>query len=182
MTETNDKDGRKSLSLNKPLEAKKSAGGNSQVRQSFTHGRSKTVQVEVRKKRSTLGLGGQKPATAAPATTAGPKKTLHVAKTATDNKDKATKAPKAADKKDSKIVLTSDEKAARTAALAGAREQSIRDAEERKVLEEAKAREEKLKAAEEPQEETPSPAEPAKTAKRRSPEERRKAEEEGTAY
>tara|TARA_R110002049_G_scaffold27830_5_gene95442 strand:- start:950 stop:3625 length:2676 start_codon:yes stop_codon:yes gene_type:complete len=178
MTETNDKDGRKSLSLNKPLEAKKSAGGNSQVRQSFTHGRSKTVQVEVRKKRSTLGLGGQKPATAAPATTAGPKKTLHVAKTATDNKDKATKAPKAADKKDSKIVLTSDEKAARAAALAGAREQSIRDAEERKVLEEAKAREEKLKAAEEPQEETPSPAEPAKTAKRRSPEERRKAEEE----
>ena len=67
MTETNDKDGRKALSLNKPLEAKKSAGGNSQVRQSFTHGRSKTVQVEVRKKRSTLGLGSQKPATAKPA-------------------------------------------------------------------------------------------------------------------
>lgn len=82
MTETNDKDGRKSLSLNKPLEAKKTAGGNSQVRQSFTHGRTKTVQVEVRKKRGAAGaLGSQKPvaATTTPAM-ATAKKTLSVAK------------------------------------------------------------------------------------------------------
>ncbi|MAZ04015.1 MAG: translation initiation factor IF-2 [Sneathiella sp.] len=179
MTETNDKDGRKSLSLNKPLEAKKSAGGNSQVRQNFTHGRSKTVQVEVRKKRNTLGLGGQKPATTAPAPASGSKKTLHVAKPATGSKDTVSKAPKADDKKESKIVLTSDEKAARAAALAGAREQSIREAAERKAREEAKAKEELQKTKEEPKEETPATAEePPKVTKRRSPEERRKAEEE----
>ncbi len=184
MTETNDKDGRKSLSLNKPLEAKKTAGGNSQVRQSFTHGRSKTVQVEVRKKRGTLGLGAQKPAAAKPSTAADAtaKKTLHVAKPAA-SKGKPAEAPKSADAKEAADYLTSDEKAARAAALAGAREQSLREAAERKAREEARAKEEQQKAAEQPKEEAaadaPAKAEeaPAKP-KRRSPEERRRAEEE----
>ncbi|MZR29597.1 translation initiation factor IF-2 [Sneathiella litorea] len=183
MTETNDKDGRKSLSLNKPLEAKKTAGGNSQVRQSFTHGRSKTVQVEVRKKRSTLGLGNQKPAATKPAAPDSEKKVLHVAKPATDRK-KAPEAPKSRAPKDAKDLLTSDEKAARVAALEIAREQSLREAAERKAREEAEAKEAKKKAAEQPPEdaetaqEAEAQAEPAKPVKRRSPEERRRAEEE----
>lgn len=181
MTETNDKDGRKSLSLNKPLEAKKPAGGNSQVRQSFTHGRSKTVQVEVRKKRSTLGLGGQKPAAATPAAPAA-KKTLHVAKPAASKK-KPVETSKSSGSKDAAVILTNDEKAARAAALGLAREQSLREAAERKAREEAQAAEEARKAAEEPKaaddaaKEAETPAEPAKP-KRRSPEERRRAEEE----
>ncbi|MCC3303787.1 translation initiation factor IF-2 [Sneathiella sp. HT1-7] len=181
MTETNDKDGRKSLSLNKPLEAKKPAGGNSQVRQSFTHGRSKTVQVEVRKKRSTLGLGGQKPATASPAAPAA-KKTLHVAKPAASKK-KPAETSKSSGSKDGTVILTNDEKAARAAALGLAREQSLRDAAEQKAREEAQAAEDARKAAEEPKaaddatKEAESPAEPVKQ-KRRSPEERRRAEEE----
>ena len=179
MTETNDKDGRKSLSLNKPLEAKKSAGGNSQVRQNFTHGRTKTVQVEVRKKRSTLGLGSQKAAAAKPAATTA-KKTLHVAKPSAA-KDKSG-TPKARTAKEAADILTSDEKAARAAALESARERSLREAAEQKAREEAKAKEEARKAAEQPKEEaTPAaeevPAEAAKP-KRRSPEERRRAEEE----
>lgn len=182
MTETNDKDGRKALSLNKPLDAKKSAGGNSQVRQNFTHGRSKTVQVEVRKKRSTLGLGGQKPAAAKPATPAATKKTLHVAKPA-EGKKKASDTPKGSASKDAKVILTNDEKAARAAALELAREQSLREAAERKAREETEAKEAARKAAEEPKpedtaaKEADAPAEPVKP-KRRSPEERRRAEEE----
>lgn len=183
MTETNDKDGRKALSLNKPLEAKKSAGGNSQVRQSFTHGRSKTVQVEVRKKRSTLGLGSQKPAAAKPAAPTAAKNTLHVAKPA-PGKKKSADTPKSSASKETADFLTNDEKAARMAALELAREQSLRDAAERKAREEAEAKENALKAAEEPQTEDDSAneaeasAEPVKKPKRRSPEERRRAEEE----
>jgi translation initiation factor IF-2 len=183
MTETNDKDGRKALSLNKPLEAKKSAGGNSQVRQNFTHGRSKTVQVEVRKKRSTLALGGQKPAAAKPAAPTAAKKTLHVTKPATPKK-KAAEAPKASAAKKAADILTNDEKAARAAALELAREQSLREEAERKAREEAEAKEAARKAAEAPEAdeaasaESEKQAEPVKPKKRRSPEERRRAEEE----
>jgi len=181
MTETNDKDGRKSLSLNKPLEAKKTAGGNSQVRQSFTHGRTKTVQVEVRKKRGAAGaLGSQKPtaATTAPPSataTATAKKTLSVAKPS------AKAAPASSSKKSSEgkqaPLLTTDEKAARAAALAGAREQNIKDAE-RKIVEDAsRAEEEKRQEAEKAEVEKVAAAAAKKAASRRSPEERRLAEE-----
>ena len=180
MTETNDKDGRKSLSLNKPLEAKKTAGGNSQVRQNFTHGRTKTVQVEVRKKRSTLALGGQKPAAAAPAAPG-----ANTLKAPQPKQRPAEKRPAEA-QRDSADFLTTDEKAARAAALAEARERAIREEMERKAREQAKAKEEpQLKretpgtsdagaATESPEPLAEAPVEP----KRRSPEERRRAEEE----
>ncbi|MEH6545236.1 MAG: translation initiation factor IF-2 [Sneathiella sp.] len=177
MTETNDKDGRKSLSLNKPLEAKKTAGGNSQVRQSFTHGRSKTVQVEVRKKRGAAGaLGTQKPTAAITTpTTAAPKATLSVAKPAAKTPS-AAPSKKGGDDKQAPL-LTTDEKAARAAALAGAREQNIKDAEQKIVEDAARAEEEKRLTAEKALEEKAAAAEAKKIASRRSPEERRLAEE-----
>lgn len=177
MTETNDKDGRKSLSLNKPLEAKRPAGGNSQVRQSFTHGRSKTVQVEVRKKRGAAGaLGTQKPATATTApSTVTAKKTLSVAKPAA--KAPAASSPKKSSEDKKAPILTTDEKAARAAALAGAREQNIKDAERKIVEDAARAEEEKQLAVEKAAEDKVAAAAAKKAASRRSPEERRLAEE-----
>jgi translation initiation factor IF-2 len=52
MSETKEDDAKKPLSLNRPkLELEKTVGSG-QVRQSFSHGRSKTVQVEVKRKRT----------------------------------------------------------------------------------------------------------------------------------
>ena len=52
MTENKDTDKKMTLGLSRPgqLELRKTVEGG-QVRQSFSHGRSKTVQVEVKKKR-----------------------------------------------------------------------------------------------------------------------------------
>ena len=67
MTDTKDQDIKKRLGLAKPgtrLELRSPGGGEAaQVRQSFPHGRTKTVQVEVKKKR----IGGPGAAPAAPA-------------------------------------------------------------------------------------------------------------------
>ncbi|MCR9214945.1 MAG: translation initiation factor IF-2 [Proteobacteria bacterium] len=179
MTETNDKDGRKSLSLNKPLEAKRPAGGSGQVRQSFTHGRSKTVQVEVRKKRG-AALGAQKPAAQSPAAASNTaKKPLSISKKAAETP--APQSEKKAGESKKSQILTTDEKAARAAALAGAREQLVKDNERKAIEEKERAEEEKrfaAEAAEREKEEKAKAAEEAKIAKRRSPEERRKAEEE----
>src|SRR5258707_565794 len=60
MTEMNETEPKKSLSLSRPgrLELKKTVDAGS-VRQSFPHGRTKTVQVEVKKKRTYApGAGG----------------------------------------------------------------------------------------------------------------------------
>ena len=61
MTATDEQDRKKMLSLSRPgrLELKKTVE-TGQVRQSFPHGRSKTVTVEVKKKRTfTQGAGGR---------------------------------------------------------------------------------------------------------------------------
>ena len=61
MTDTKDQDSKKRLGLAKPggrLELRGAGGDSGQVRQSFPHGRTKTVQVEVKKKR----IGGPAPA------------------------------------------------------------------------------------------------------------------------
>src|SRR5271168_519967 len=82
MSETNDQDtakGRLSLRPAGRMEIGRTVDGGS-VRQSFSHGRSKVVQVEVRKKRATgpVPAAGPAPAapgaaaTAAPATARGP--------------------------------------------------------------------------------------------------------------
>ena len=109
MTETNDKGGRKSLSLNKPLEMKKSAGDSGQVRQNISHGRSKTVQVEVRKKRGAAPtVSAPKAATAAtPSVKPAGKKPLSVNKSSTGGNSAQSDGR----------VLTNDEKSARAAAL-----------------------------------------------------------------
>ena len=55
-----DQDKKKTLSLSgKKLSLKKPADGG-QIRQSFSHGRSRTVEVEVRRKRTDKGAGGSK--------------------------------------------------------------------------------------------------------------------------
>src|SRR6478736_4967233 len=71
MSETNDQDtgkGRLSLRPAGRLELGRTVDAGS-VRQSFSHGRSKVVQVEVRKKRASVGTPGT--GTGAPATPAG---------------------------------------------------------------------------------------------------------------
>jgi len=117
------------LELRKPIET-------GQVRQSFPHGRTKTVQVEVRKKR-VVGPGDAKPAetpaTAAPAAPA------------------TAKAPGAAPARRPVVLpqgLTEEERAHRTRALKGA----IADAETRRQADADREREREeaaLRAAEE---------------------------------
>src|SRR5579863_7778277 len=73
MSESNDQDagkGRLSLRPAGRLELGRTVDAGS-VRQSFSHGRSKVVQVEVRKKRAPVGPGGTAPSTSpAPASPA----------------------------------------------------------------------------------------------------------------
>src|SRR5689334_2541013 len=110
------------------------------VRQSFSHGRSKQVVVEV-KKRRTLGADG-KPEAAAPAAAAPAAKraapATPAAKTATPAAaaPAATPTPAAAAPKPSGVVLrtlTDEERNRRAHALGDAR---LREAEERKIAEE----------------------------------------------
>jgi translation initiation factor IF-2 len=53
MTKTTEEGGKKTLTLSKKLDVKKVVGSD-QVRQSFSHGRSRTVSVEVKRKRVTM--------------------------------------------------------------------------------------------------------------------------------
>jgi len=171
MTETNDKGGRKSLSLNKPLEMKKSAGDSGQVRQNVGHGRSKTVQVEVRKKRgSTLSVPAAKAAAPAVAPKTTQKKPLGMAK------GSASAKPRQSGGRKDPGLLTQDEKSARMAALQLAQRQRELDEKEAAL----RAEEEKQRAAEQAiiQKEADKEAKiQERTSKRRSPEERRRAEE-----
>jgi translation initiation factor IF-2 len=96
------------------------------VRQSFSHGRSKQVVVEVKKRRTIGGQPEAKPAPAAPPVEA-PKPAAPVA---------AKPAPAPAETKPSGVVLrtlTEEERVARAHALADSR---VREAEERKIAEE----------------------------------------------
>src|SRR5690348_4312603 len=112
MTDTTEQDAKRKLGLAKSgrLELKSVETG--QVRQSFPHGRTKTVQVEVRKKRSFAP--GSAPATDAPKP--GPSGGEPAASEAPAARP-ATAAPaKPAVLK----ALTEEERAARTRALQGA--------------------------------------------------------------
>ncbi|SLN19148.1 translation initiation factor IF-2 [Oceanibacterium hippocampi] len=147
MSEANDKDERKSLSLNKQprkLEMRKGPEGG-QVRQSFSHGRSKTVQVEVRKKRvpprpgTTAGQTGETTApkpepAAAPAVQAKPSAPAPAPQKERPRNDQPRHATRG------RVVLkqlTAEEKAARVRALHGAR----KEAAEARVKAEEEARE-----------------------------------------
>ena len=106
MSDTKEDSGKKPLSLNRPckLELKKTVS-TGQVKQSFSHGRSKTVAVEVKKKRTfARGASGRMAeVTDAPA----PAETPETAK--------ATETPADAPR------LTEAERAKRLGALQGAR-------------------------------------------------------------
>jgi translation initiation factor IF-2 len=183
MTETNDKGGRKSLSLNKPLEMKKSAGDSGQVRQNISHGRSKTVQVEVRKKRGAPAATPTVAPTVAPkpaaapsvATSKAPKKPLHAGHKHGGRPSGRSGGRNAGGRKDTSL-LTQGEKANRFAALQLAKQQqelqaveAAKRAEEDARLAVERAEQEKVREKENREKE--------RTTQRRSPEERRLAEE-----
>jgi translation initiation factor IF-2 len=181
MSDSNEPDDKKSLTLSRPrrLELKKTVE-TGQVRQSFSHGRSKAVTVEVRKKR-TFTREGAKAAESQPAAAPAekPKARKAAAKAAP-----AAEAPAAKAKDDSgkpKMVLkslTSDEKAARAKALEGAKKAA---AEARKQAEEDAVRraeeEARLKVEREAAEKRAAEEE---TRKRTESEARLKAEEEAS--
>ncbi|HTZ79466.1 MAG TPA: translation initiation factor IF-2 [Stellaceae bacterium] len=164
MTDNNEQENKRPLSLGRPggrLELRKPIE-TGQVRQSFPHGRSKTVQVEVRRKRAP-GPSLDKPEA--------PAGTSSSAQQATPSA-----APTTAPARRPMVMprgLTATEQATRQRALQGAihadeeaRKQAVLDADRRRVDEQRRQEEEKLRREEE--------------AKRRSEEEeaKRKAEEE----
>jgi translation initiation factor IF-2 len=136
MSDTKTPDG-KTLSVKPTLSLKRSAEAGV-VRQSFSHGRSKQVVVEV-KKRRTLADGkpdAAAPAAAAPAAKRAAPATPAAKTTSAAAAPAAAPAPAAAAPKASGVVLrtlTDEERNRRAHALGDAR---LREAEERKIAEE----------------------------------------------
>jgi translation initiation factor IF-2 len=170
MTETNKNSGEKlSVTSTKTLTLKRGGVEQGVVRQSFSHGRSKSVVVEKVKRR--VGPGEAKPEPPAPAeraAAAAPKRAVTPASRAASG---APAASAAAPAKPSGVVLrtlTDEERSARAHALADAR---LREAEERKIAEEeARIRQSREDA---------DKAERAKAeTRKRDEEERRKHDEE----
>jgi len=129
------------------------------VRQSFSHGRSKQVVVEVKKRRT---IGGQPEAKAEPAHVEAPKPAAPVA---------AKPAPAPVETKPSGVVLrtlTEEERVARAHALADSR---VREAEERKIAEEEARRRASREGIEQAERE-------AAEARKREEDTRHKVEEE----
>ena len=171
-TEAGDQERRKPLSLKRPgrLELKKTVDAG-QVRQSFSHGRSRAVAVEVRKKRtlkrSPAGDGAVAPKPKAPPKAAPPEPVAEAAPPPPPQEDvqQTATAPR------SRVVLrtlTSDEKAARARA--------VEDAIRAERQERERAEEEARRRAEE---EERLAAEHAEAERRKTEEDaRRKAEED----
>jgi translation initiation factor IF-2 len=134
MTDTKEQDAKRKLALGKPgrLELKSVETG--QVRQSFPHGRTKTVQVEVRKKRSFAP--GTGPA-AAPSPEAKPSAATPAAPAPAEAQPAGPKKPAVLK------TLTEEERAARTRALQGAIRADIEA--KRRDTEEAKRFDDELK-------------------------------------
>ena len=154
MSETNDQDtgkGRLSLRPAGRLELGRTVDAGS-VRQSFSHGRSKVVQVEVRKKRASVGTPGT--GTGAPATPAGTAPTARGG-AAQEERQVTAAVPRA---------LTATELAARQRALVEQQRESAKREAERREQEREQEKISILSAAEE--------------ARRREEEERKAAEEE----
>jgi translation initiation factor IF-2 len=172
MSDTKTPDG-KTLSVKPTLSLKRGAEAGV-VRQSFSHGRSKQVVVEV-KKRRTLGADG-KPEAAAPAPVAPVAKraapAAPAAKTATPAAaaPAVAPAPATAAPKASGVVLrtlTDEERNRRAHALGDAR---LREAEERKIAEEEAKIRQQREAIEKTERE-------AAEARKREEDERRKHDE-----
>jgi translation initiation factor IF-2 len=155
MSETNDQDtgkGRLSLRPAGRLEVGRTVDAGS-VRQSFSHGRSKVVQVEVRKKRASVGT----PGTGTGGAAATPASTAPTARggAAQEERQVTTAVPRA---------LTATELAARQRALVEQQRESAKREAERREQEREQEKISILSAAEE--------------ARRREEEERKAAEEE----
>jgi translation initiation factor IF-2 len=155
MSETNDQDtgkGRLSLRPAGRLEVGRTVDAGS-VRQSFSHGRSKVVQVEVRKKRASVGT----PGTGTGGAAATPASTAPTARggAAQEERQVTTAVPRA---------LTATELAARQRALVEQQRESAKREAERREQEREQEKISILSAAEE--------------ARRREEEERKAAEED----
>jgi len=174
MSETKTPDG-KTLSVGKSTLSLKPRTETGVVRQSFSHGRSKQVVVEV-KKRRTLGADGKPEAAApAPAAPAAPvakrAAAAPAARTAAPAAPAAAPTPAAPAPKASGVVLrtlTDEERDRRAHALGDAR---LREAEERKIAEE----EAKIRAQREAIDKTEREA---AEARKREEDERRKHDDE----
>jgi translation initiation factor IF-2 len=180
MTDTNEQDGKKKLGLASKsggrleLRAPAAAGADGQVRQSFSHGRTKTVQVEVRKTR----LPGRPGA----APVAGPAAAPVAAKPAAAS-PAAPAAPKPATPGKPQVLreLTEEEKLARQRAIQTAIRADVeakrRDEAEAKRLEEEMARKAEEDAKRKVEEEARRKVD-AETAKKTDAEQKKKAEDE----
>jgi translation initiation factor IF-2 len=151
------------------------AGGQGRVRQNFSHGRSKTVVVETKRKRM-IGPGAAKPATAE--TVAPPKPILPARETPAAPAPAAREPASAGQQSASPKVLrslTAEEAEARERALAEARQRDIEDKKRAEIEAKERAEREAREAAERVELE----AEEAKRAAKRAAEEeaKRKAEE-----
>ena len=133
MSETKTPDG-KTLSVGKSTLSLKPRTETGVVRQSFSHGRSKQVVVEVKRSRTTAPKDGK--AEAAVAASLGAKRAAPAAKSAAAAPAPAAPAPATPPPKASGVVLrtlTEEEQSRRAHALGDAR---LREAEERKIAEE----------------------------------------------
>ncbi|MCX7353924.1 MAG: translation initiation factor IF-2 [Alphaproteobacteria bacterium] len=150
MTETSEKDPKQPLKLTRPgrLELRKTVE-HSQVRQSFSHGRTKTVAVEVKKKRSFAG--GAAPAPAPAPTEAAPAAPEPVAEQ--QQARPTTPAPQEERRGPTGRILTEGERAARARALRGAGSED--DAANRRAATEAarRARDDAQRLSEQEQQE-----------------------------
>ena len=154
MSDTNEKDSNEAAKGGRTLSLSRTTVEQSKVRQNFSHGRSKTVVVETRRKRI-LGKPG---AAGAPAAAGKPKPTIPQP-TPPAAKAPAAKAKPSPDKSP-KGGLTSDEQQAREKALAEAKIRAVQEEVDRTRQAELDA----LKAAEEAQAKAEREAEEARLA------------------
>ena len=182
MSETRETDGGK-LSLSKPkkLELKKTVDGG-QVRQSFSHGRSKTVAVEIKKKRS---IGREAVAAETPVAKKAPPQQAPVPDAPVVREEPIEEPVQPQDLDDSDAAratgivlreLTDDEKVARARALEGAKKADS-EARQRAELEANRRAEEQAKLQAE-RDAASKRAELEETRKRTEEEARLKAEEQ----
>jgi translation initiation factor IF-2 len=158
------------LELRRPVET-------GQVRQSFSHGRSKTVTVEVRKKRTLAPGGGAEPGRAEPAAPAGASIVARAQPTESAPAVEPIRRPVTVPR-----ALTAEERAGRVRALQDARK-ADQDSRSRAALEEADRRREEeeraeREAREHAEEETKRRAEEEDARSRAEEEAKKRAEDE----
>jgi translation initiation factor IF-2 len=151
MTDTTEQEGKKRLALTRPGRLEMKSGDSGQVRQSFSHGRSKTVQVEVKRKR------------VAPSAT--PR--AADAKPAATEAAAAASADAAARKPQVLRALSDTERAARSRALQDAKRDAVRDEQRRREEEDRRRAEEEIRRRDEEE-------------RRRQDEEQRRRDDEET--